>query len=184
MTIRAEDQLQDHAVAGRASLARLYVAGNVRRFHQSPALSRIASNNADHQGRCVQLLLALCPDAGGALIRAVAFHDVGELIAGDLSYLFKRANPEIAAAHAKAEHAARDAITGVVPHLTKREAQWLSLVDKLEAHCWCLLHDPREYDRPGSGFLESEPFILAEAALLGCAPRVRGLLHDLKGGRW
>jgi len=40
-------------------LAPLWLSGSVRRWHCNPALSNSHQTNADHQGRCVQLLLAL-----------------------------------------------------------------------------------------------------------------------------
>ena len=165
-------------------LAQLYLSGEVRRYHHNPVMARIGQTNADHQGRCIHLLLALNPEASGVLIRAVAFHDVGELVAGDLGLRFKQANPDIATAHAAFEHAERDRITGSSHRLTLREAQWAKLVDRLEAHCFCLTHAPQEYVRPGSGWLRDEAWLLAEADLLKCGPRVRALLADLKQGSW
>jgi 5'-deoxynucleotidase YfbR-like HD superfamily hydrolase len=165
-------------------LVRLYLSGAVRRYHHNPAMSHLDQTNADHQGACVQLLLALNPDASPALIRAMAFHDVGELVAGDLSRDFKLANPGIAAGHAAFEHAARDRITGGAPDLTPDETRWLKLVDSLEAHCFALSRAPQEYARPASGWVAAEAWIFAEAEALGVGLPVRGLLHDLKGGLW
>jgi hypothetical protein len=165
-------------------LVRLYLSGNVRRWHHNPALAHTGQTDADHQGRCVQLLLALHPAASPMLVRAAAFHDVGELVAGDLSLDFKRANPEIATAHAEFEHAARERITGHKPSLTATEQRWLKLVDRLEAHCWALVCAPNEYARSGSGWAEAEARLEVEANQLGVGYAVRGLLHDLKGGLW
>jgi 5'-deoxynucleotidase YfbR-like HD superfamily hydrolase len=165
-------------------LARLYQSGAVRRYHHNPAMAHLGQTNADHQGRCVQLLLALFPEAGGKLIRAVAFHDVGELVAGDLGRPFKQAAPDLAAAHAAVEASARDLITGTSPQLTAVEARWLKLIDSLEAFCFALTHAPQEYARAESGWLRAEAFLCAEADALRVGPRVRGLLHDLKGGLW
>ena len=92
------------------NLVHLYLSGSVARWHQNPAMARSGQTDADHQGRCVQLLFALHPCPSVALVRAVATHDVGELRAGDLSYDFKRSNPEIAEAHAAYEDAARQEI--------------------------------------------------------------------------
>lgn len=165
-------------------LAQLYLSGEVLRYHHNPAMARCGQTNADHQGRCVQLLLALNPRATVPMVRAAAFHDVGELVAGDLSSDFKRGNPAIALDHARFEHAARDRITGCKPNLTENEERWVKLVDKLEAHCFALTHAPDEYRRLQSGWVDAVAGLLIEADTLGCGDAVRGLLHDLKGGLW
>lgn len=166
------------------NLVRLYVAGNVARWHQNPVMASTGQTDADHQGRCVQLLLALNPDASPALIRAVAFHDVGELDAGDLSHDFKKANPHIAATHAAFESIARQEICGPDPDLSADERRWVELVDRLESACWVLLTRPEEYRRPCSRWTLAEPLLQVAADDLGCGDAVRGLLHDLKGGLW
>jgi hypothetical protein len=109
-------------------LAPVWVAGEVRRWHANPALARSGQDNANHQGRCVQLLFLLNPTASPALIRAVAFHDVGEVFAGDLSAPFKRAHPAVAQAHAMIETTARERLCGAEPWLTDEERAWLRLV--------------------------------------------------------
>jgi len=183
MTIHPEGEPEARIKPG-ADLARLYQSGSVRRYHHNPAMAHLGQTNADHQGRCIQLLLALNPEASGKLIRAVAFHDVGELVAGDLSRDFKRDNPEIAAAHAVFEHQARDQITGTAPQLTATESRWLKLIYSLEAFCFALTNAPQEYARTCSGWVGAEAWLYAEADFLRVGPRVRGLLHDLKGGLW
>mgnify|MGYP000947766959 CR=1 FL=1 len=163
---------------------RAYLSGSVQRWHMNPAMARTGQSDADHQGRCVHLLLVLHPCPSAALIRAVATHDGGELDAGDLSYDFKRQNPGIAAGHAAFEDVARQAIFGPDPELTLDEARWVKLIDRLERACWCLTACPQEYARPASGWLKAESFLLLTADDLGCGIAVRGLLHDLKGGLW
>lgn len=167
-----------------SNLAQLYLSGEVRRYHHNPAIARLGQSLADHQGRCVQLMLALHPSANMALVRAVAFHDVGELIAGDLGAPFKRSCPEIAKAHADFEPGERARITGCRADLTARETRWLRLIDCLEAHCFVLVNAPAEYERPASGWIGTERLMLANADFLGCGDAVRSLLHDLKGGNW
>lgn len=165
-------------------LARLYLSGSVQRWHMNPAMARSGQTNADHQGRCVLLLLALHPAPPPPLIRALAAHDVGEFGAGDLSYDFKRAQPEFAAQHAAFEAQSREGLCGPDPELTLDEARWLKLIDRLEAACWVLVSNPGEYDRAASGWARAEVALLYDARQLGCGDAVHGLLHDLKGGRW
>jgi 5'-deoxynucleotidase len=159
---------------------RAYLSGSVQRWHMNPALARTGQTDADHQGRCVHLLLVLHPCPSAALIRAVATHDGGELDAGDLSYDFKRQNPGIAAGHAAFEDVARQAIFGPDPDLTLDEARWVKLIDRLEGACWVLVERPEHYRR----VIRNEVWIMSQADDLGCLIAVRGLLHDLKGGLW
>ena len=65
------------------SLAQLYLSGSVQRWHMNPIMARTGQTLADHQGRCVLLLLALHGAPSFALIRAMATHDVGEVGAGE-----------------------------------------------------------------------------------------------------
>jgi len=166
------------------NLVCLYLSGSVRRWHQNAAMAHTGQTDADHQGRCVQLLFALHPGPSAALARAVATHDVGELAAGDLSYDFRQANPGIAAAHAAFEDRARAAICGPDPELTRDDVRWLKLIYRIESAAWVLHSNPREYDRPGAGWQRAEAWMLLTADDLGCGDAVRGLLHDLKGGLW
>ena len=166
------------------SLVQLYLSGSVKRWHMNPVMAWTGQTLADHQGRCVLLLLALHPGPSSALIRAVATHDVGEAGAGDLSWTFKVAQPEFAKAHAAYETQARQAICGLDVMLTQEDSRWLKLVDRLEAACWCLTTMPGEYARAASGWERAEDMLLYDAGALGCRDAVHGLLHDLKGGRW
>lgn len=161
-----------------------YLSGSVRRWHMNPAMAHTGQTDADHQGRCVHLLLTLHPGPSAALIRACATHDGGELDAGDLSHDFKQQNPDIAGAHAAFEDLARQAIFGPDPDLTLDEARWVKLIDRLEGAAWVLLTNPSEYHRAASAWLRAEAMMLVMADDLGCGPAARGLLHDLKGGLW
>ncbi len=169
---------------GSRALAPLWLSACVNRWHQNAALAHTGQSNADHQGRCVLLLLALNPCASLALIRAMATHDVGEYIAGDLSRDFKRAAPVVAARHAEVEATARQALFAADWPLTEGETLWLKLVDQLEAHCWCLHRAPQEYHRRRAGWLADEADLFARAEALGVGPQVRGMIHDMKSGDW
>jgi hypothetical protein len=163
----------------------VYAAGEVQRWHANPAMSRQGQTNADHQGRCVQLLLLLHPGPSVALIKAVAFHDLGERWAGDLSRDFKQAQPGFAAEHAVFEGAEIARVMGAaLPYLTPEEKCWLKLIDQLEATCFVLLRAPQEYARKASGWREADFSLFAAARACGCHVQVRHLLHDLKAGVW
>jgi 5'-deoxynucleotidase YfbR-like HD superfamily hydrolase len=165
-------------------LALLCASGMVRRWHQSPVMAETGQTLADHQGRCVQLLLALNPLASPALIRAVAFHDVGEFGAGDLSGPFKRTQPTLAAQHAAFETAVRQDICGTDPWLTAEETAWLKLVDRLEAMAFILLTRPWEMERKTAGWAATKVDLLSRAAALDCADAVAGLIAHLAEGVW
>jgi hypothetical protein len=166
------------------TVARGYLSGSVHRWHQNVAMAWTGQTNADHQGRCVSLLFLLNRKPSVALVRHVATHDAGEMDAGDLSYVFKQARPELAADHAGHEATFRQALFGADPALTMAEADWARLIDRLEALCWVLHRNPAEYDRAASGWPAAEISILELAKSLDCGAAVRGLLHDLKGGLW
>jgi hypothetical protein len=177
--MRAERKI----AAAKPRLAPLYMAGEVRRWHANATLAREGQTNADHQGRCVQLLLMLNPGASAALVRATAFHDVGEVV-GDLPGPVKRAHPAMAAAHAMIEAAERDRICGALPWLTETEAEWLSLVDRLEAAAFCITRAPAEAMRVTGGWPEMLRRLAADAGKLGVKTEVQAMIDDLFTGDW
>jgi 5'-deoxynucleotidase len=168
------------------SLAQVYMAGGVQRYHTNPRMARLGQTNADHQGRCVHLLLALHPDPSVALIRAVALHDLGERWAGDLPAPFKKAQPEIAAAHAEAEleFAFRAMGWRVLDDLSRDDLRWLKLVDGLEAWAFMRGHAPGQAER--GGWPEARRDCMARAWECGSAVAgaVQQFLDDLDRGAW
>lgn len=165
-------------------LVRLYVSGEVNRWHQNPAMARIGQSIADHAGRCVQLLLILHPRPSPALVRHVALHDVGELDAGDLSLRFKEAEPEIAAVHAAFEAGRRQAICGLDDYLTPLERAWAKLIDRVEAAAYVLLTNPREAERIASGWSNDRAAAIRAAEELGVNDQVARLFAGLSRGEW
>lgn len=166
------------------NLTHLYASGSVHRYHTNPVLASTCQTNADHQGRCVMLMFALHPNPSVALIRAMATHDVGELIAGDLSALFKQDFPEFAAMHRKIEDAARRKITGWDDDLTDDDKRWAGMIDRLESVCWCILKAPHEYARPAAKWGPQREAVLTRARELGVGNRVFELISDMEAGKW
>lgn len=125
--------------------AQIYTGGSVRRYHANPWLAPLGQTNADHQGRCVQLILMLHPAPTVALLRAAAFHDAGEIVVGDLPGPFKRANKLLAELHAQAERTALQdlGLGDLYDALTDIDAQWLQMVDRLEAYAHTATHAPQ-----------------------------------------
>lgn len=167
-------------------IAAAYAGAGTARWHANPALARSGQTVADHHGRCILLLVLLHPGpVPTALATYLALHDMGEARAGDLPYPFKRAYPEVAAAHAEAESALLADLLGMpLPYLTPLERDWVHLIDRLEAAAWCLLAAPSEFDRPASGWAEAMVDILALAKKLGVCEQVSGFVNDLRGGIW
>ena len=167
------------------TIARLYISGNVRRYHANPDMAHLGQTNADHLGRCVQLLLALHPGPSVALIDAVAHHDVGELGVGDLPGPFKLMHPGIAADHAVMEDQFLCETLGrdVMRPLHVADRWWLGFVDKLEAYAFMLSHAPSE--RLLHGWPTSRGRVLDMAADVdGLQDRVAGFIWDLEARVW
>jgi hypothetical protein len=166
------------------TLAQVYMAGNVRRYHANPAMAHLGQTNADHQGRCVQLLFWLHPAPSVALVQAVAHHDVGERWAGDLPAPFKTAEPELAAAHADVEFSflQKTLDCDILEALEDRDLRWLRLIDRLEAFAFMLSHAPGE--RHDHGWPEARHGLMAQAWGLDCAAMIDRLLNDLEARAW
>lgn len=167
-------------------VAAAYAGAGTRRWHANPALAGSMQTIADHQARCVLLLVLLYPGPiPQPLMTYLALHDMGEARAGDLPWPFKLANPAVAEAHAEVEADMVEDLLGLaLPYLTPREADWAKLIDRLESAAWCLQNAPQEYARPASGWGGSEVAILDLARRLGVLEPVIEFLGDLKGGRW
>jgi len=168
------------------SLAQVYMAGGVQRYHANPAMARLGQTIADHQGRCVQLLLALHPNPSVALIWAVAHHDLGERWAGDLPAPFKKAHPDIAAAHAEAEleFAARAMGWDALDDLSREDLRWLALIDTLEAWAFMRGHAPDQYHRDGWPDARKACIDLAQQIGPAVAGALQKFLNDLDVRAW
>lgn len=171
-------------MSGGPDLVRLYLSGEVRRWHANPAMARVDQSTADHQGRVAQLVVALFPEASPALIRAALTHDVGELVAGDVPQPAKAANATLRAALDEVEAEARTAILGHPIWLTEEEERRLKFCDRLEAFCFVALHRPGELTRPGSGWKGGRDWIFAESVDLGVRTEVARLVNSLEVYIW
>lgn len=157
----------------------LIQSGMVRRWHMNPAMAQTGETLAQHQWMVAALVTALVPDPSPGLMFEALFHDVGELVAGDLSAPFKDENPDFVAGHAWIELQARRGIVGEAT-LTAQEALQLKLCDRLAAYLWMLLtrpdlrHWPKwiaDYDR-----------IRSIARELGVLSEVMGLIAGVAEG--
>lgn len=159
------------------SIHKLYRSGFVQRYHTNPELARFGQTNGQHQWSCLALLMALNPKANRSLILEIAFHDVGELEAGDLAAPFKRSNPEFAELHSQMETVAREETLGVIQDEINnefRDLNWKALIDRLEALLYVITCRPDISTR--RGWEACEEWCLTQASLLGCRDKVRELI--------
>jgi len=122
-------------------LPTVYRSGRVRRWHCNPDLVDSNQTLAQHQWGVAVIVLAEHPNPSKELLYAALLHDAGELIVGDLSAVFKKTQPKIAAAHKEAEQDAMDAM-GITYDLTPQETAWLKWADRKEAYMWMMAHQP------------------------------------------
>lgn len=147
------------------TVAVAHQAGQVVRYHTNPILWRFGQTNADHTHGVIMIILKLHPNPSRNLLAAATVHDSGERWAGDLSYPFKRANPEAAAQHAVTE--LRLAIENGIPQfeITLEEKQWLFFADKLESYLYVqLLYSALQ---AGAGWPEMRIMLTEMAIALG-----------------
>ena len=168
------------------TVAAVYVSGQVIRYHANPAMAHLGQTNADHQGRCVQLLFAFHPGPSVALIRAVAHHDVAERRVGDLSSGFKAENPKLATAHGAVEKHWRRIDLGydLELGLTDEDQSWGRLIDRLEAYAFMCLRAPLE--SRGNDWKKSRAKLLAMASEidLDLMVRVLDFIADMEHRAW
>lgn len=127
-------------------LTTIHETGQVIRYHANPKFNRLTQTNGDHTWGVVAIIFALHPDPSLNLIKAAHFHDAGELFAGDLSYPFKKAHPDIAELHAERERelAVEAGIPGMELPLESVDYLWLELADRLESFMFARLFRPEE----------------------------------------
>ncbi len=112
-------------------IALCFAGGHLRRWHCSDIIGdeRVDS----HTWGMVSLILILHPDPSMRLIRAVQFHDAGEMFSGDIPHPAKVAVPSLGAGDK--EVASRwSAVTGLGNEkLSLDEEWWLRFVDSAQA---------------------------------------------------
>lgn len=105
--------------------------GNVKRWHTKPI---IGENTVGHHSfGALSLLLLLHPEPTLTLIKAIAWHDMGESEMGDVPSPALWADPEYNAAYTAGEQKVLDRIGVRMGLLSREEQAWLVGVDKLDA---------------------------------------------------
>lgn len=160
-----------------AAIETTYESGKVVRYHANPRFNTLNQTTADHQWGVAAIIISLHPSPPPYLVIKALFHDAGELFAGDLSYPFKRANPEIATAHAETEHrlASEAGIPGFDIELTDEEQKWLFLADRLESHLFAKLNRPEV--AAGWAWKDQGNLIRNLAEELGCLNQVKEIFN-------
>jgi 5'-deoxynucleotidase YfbR-like HD superfamily hydrolase len=107
----------------------IYRAGKVRRWHTHNSLNQTV---ADHSHGVIMLILLNHPDPSVSLLRAAAFHDMGELMVGDVPTYSKRASVTLRNELEKLEGEALAKMGIPMPDLTEDEQLWLKWADLTE----------------------------------------------------
>lgn len=133
--------------------------GQTVRYHTNPVMARLHQTDGEHSWGVAMIILKLHPNPSRNLLGMAIVHDSGEKWAGDMSYPFKRAYPEIAVLHAKAEVelARRHGIPDFKINL--EEAKWLRFADRLECHLYAEIFHPWVVKQP-DWLLQHEDIIL------------------------
>lgn len=114
-------------------------AGNVTRYHTFKHIGQ--QTDAEHSAHALTLLLLFNPTASVNLIKAVLWHDYGELVAGDVPAPVLRRWPEYRQLYNQVEAGAFQehfpTAWSAISQLTAEEYHWLKAVDVLELLIWC-----------------------------------------------
>lgn len=106
-----------------------YLAGKVKRWHTCIGLEQ---TNADHSHGVIMVIALLHPNPSANLLKAAAFHDMGEYKSGDMPSTAKR-DPVIADRIRELEAEGRHEIGIPDVPLTDEERHWLAFADAYEA---------------------------------------------------
>jgi 5'-deoxynucleotidase YfbR-like HD superfamily hydrolase len=148
---------------------------DVNRWHASRchALRNSGDTTDAHAARCCRLLLALKPDASANLIAATLHHDVAERVTGDTPMGAKRdATLRDTLVRLEIAETMRLRLSEAV---TAEEADWIKLVDRLDAYLWCAMVAPAELRR--DDWADAYCDILDRAKLLDVYDAVFMALH-------
>ena len=105
-------------------------SGYVKRFHTLPTIGEVQSVSA-HSWNVTLLINELFPDCGKQLLLAAMYHDVAEVIIGDMPATTKWKYPELAEVLSQAERKVEEELN-IQFALTEREKIILKMCDMLE----------------------------------------------------
>lgn len=112
--------------------ASLRFAGLVKRYHTWPVLRE--QTVAEHTWHVLRIYDKLFGLPSVAVVRAIMYHDVGEIRTGDAPFPVKRDNPDLKAAYDRVEGKHRAELLGEDPELavSKDELRMLKICDLVE----------------------------------------------------
>lgn len=121
----------------------IWASGRVTRWHSNPVMNVHYQTNADHQWGVAALCLVLHPNPSPELLRDCLFHDCGEIGPGDVSYLAKRNDPELAVLVGRAEEYEHKRMGTSIVRLPESEVVWREMCDRLESVRFVRLREPQ-----------------------------------------
>lgn len=147
-------------------------AGFVSRWHSgpyAPELAHTADYTCGHSGRMALLAIHYWGlEVAQRLLVAIATHDVGESLVGDVPYAAKKGDPWLAAAVKAAESEQMERLG--LPHsfvMEPEDARKLEFLDRLDSYYYVRLRAPALLD--GEDWLELRRWLFVEAEELGVA---------------
>lgn len=136
-----------------------------RRWHTSPHLSHTVDPVGYHSGRMAVLALTLFPDCSRDLLAAIAVHDLGESVTGDVPCDAKRVRELKAILDDIEDMALRGfGLHVAINDLDKRRLKFL---DRLDAFLWASHHAPGMVLQDADWNDQAE-WLMKEAEELGC----------------
>ncbi len=111
-----------------------------RRWHTSPHLSHTVDPVGYHSGRMAVMALTLFPDASRDLLAAIAVHDLGESVTGDVPWGAKRDEELKDRLDEIESDALRD--MGLNYDLGMSDRRRMKFLDRIDAFLWASHHAP------------------------------------------
>jgi 5'-deoxynucleotidase YfbR-like HD superfamily hydrolase len=152
---------------------------DVNRWHasRSYALRNSGDTTDAHAARCCRLLLALKPDASANLIAATLHHDVAERVTGDTPWAAKK-DATLRDTLVRLEIAETMRLR-LAEAVTAEEADWIKLVDRLDAYLWAQMVDRAELAT--QDWRNAWADLLTRADALGVRAPVHALIGECGG---
>jgi 5'-deoxynucleotidase YfbR-like HD superfamily hydrolase len=119
-----------------------WIATLTQRWHTNTHFRKTGDDVGGHSARVTILMLHLKPDVSRKAIIAAITHDLGEKATADVSYVFKKAEPEVAEVIKVYEEKAIEQMGFDVKGLTLNEKKLIKLCDWLDSYLWAYLHNP------------------------------------------
>jgi 5'-deoxynucleotidase YfbR-like HD superfamily hydrolase len=106
-------------------------ASLVKRYHTWPVIRE--QNNAEHTLHVLRIYDRLFGLPSVRVVRAIMYHDIGEIGPGDAPFPSKRNNPDLKAAHDRVEREKRVELLGEdTDDITETAARYIKICDLLE----------------------------------------------------